>query len=721
MKKIILAQSAGFCFGVNRALESIYKLMNNGTKVVTLGPIIHNPQIVQQLENDGIKIVDSPENVPKGTTMVIRSHGVPASVKQECQELGVDFHDATCPFVAKIHKIVGGYKGDSYHVFIAGDENHPEVQGIMGNCECESTAFLNSSELADILERNPQLKNKQIILVAQTTFSITEWKKSVDFVRSLCTKLKIFDTICDATARRQSEAVEIAKNSDIMLVLGGKSSSNTNKLKEVCKPYCDTYLVETHKDLPIEKIKKACSIGVTAGASTPAVVIKEAIGKLENLENAVVENKDLDIFAESMTSFETNKSNLSSDQKIGIQQEEAQEKTIQVPDIGVSDESFEAMLEDSLKSLDGGRIVTGTVVNITPTEVFVDIGRKQAGIIPASELSFEDVENPEDVVKVGDKLELMITKTNDSEGTAMLSKKRVDSVKVWDEIKHTCENNQIIKCKVTEIIKGGVVARFKGIRVFIPASQASDRRVNNLDYLKDQEVDVRIIEFNKNRKRAVASIRVVLEEKRKQIEDKLWSELEVGRHINGTVTGLTSYGAFVDIGGIDGLLHMSELSWEKIKSPSELVKVGDEIDVYVKALDREANRISLGHKDPAADPWKVIERDYPVGSIVEVKIVSLTSFGAFASIIPGIEGLIHISQISNRRIDKPQDAISVGDTAMAMVTSVDIANHRVGLSIRKLLEDAMPEKKDSRTSQEYAKDLPENIFITSEDDYQKKF
>ncbi len=719
MKKITIAQSAGFCFGVNRALESVYKLIDKGTKVVTLGPIIHNPQIVHELDKKGVKIINSPSEVPKGTTMVIRSHGVPAKIKKQCIELGVEFHDATCPFVAKIHKIVANYRKNYQHVFIAGDKNHPEVQGIMGNCHCESTAFLNSEELIDILSKSPQLKDKEIILVAQTTFSVDEWRKSIELAKNLCTKLKIFDTICDATAKRQSEAQKIAEDSDIMLVLGGKTSSNTNKLKEVCKPYCDTYLVETHEDLPIEKIKKAHSIGVTAGASTPAVVIKEAIGIVDNLENSVIENKERDILADSLTDISADKKHLAEDQKIGGHEEVVKE--IEVPDIGINNESFEELLEDSLKSLDGGRIVKGTVINITPTEVFVDIGRKQAGIIPISELSFEDIEKASDVVKVGDELELMITKTNDSEGTAMLSKKRVDSVKVWDEIKEACENGTIIKCKVKEVIKGGVVADFKGVRVFIPASQASDRRNSKLEDLKNEEVQIKIIEFNKNRKRAVGSIRIVLEEKRKEIEDKLWSELEEGKKIKGTVTGITSYGAFVDIGGIDGLLHLSELSWNKIKNPSEVVNVGDEIDVYVKSLDREANRISLGHKNPEADPWKTIQRDYPVGSIVEVKIVSLTSFGAFASIIPGVEGLIHISQISNKRIDKPQDAISVGDTAMAMVTNVDIENHKIGLSIRKLLEDAMPEKKSSKTVPDYVDDLPENVFITSEEDYQKKF
>lgn len=647
MEDIVVAKSAGFCFGVNRALKIVYKLLDSDKQVYTLGPIIHNPQMVQELKDRGVIIADNPEDVSeKNSVLVIRSHGVPLSILNKIDNLKINVENATCPFVSKIHDIVN--KNDDSIILIAGNPNHPEVEGIKGHCITKSYVFNDNVSLKNLIESKSDIKNGKIIVVAQTTFSVNEWNKCVEIIKKECTNATVFDTICSATARRQSEAIELSQKSDMMIVIGGKQSSNTAKLASVCKENCETFLVETVADLPLNKIKEAKFIGVTAGASTPDGIIKEAISKM-------LEEKKMD------EEVETNA--------------EGNEK------------DFEQMLEESLKGLNSNSRVKGTVVNITPTEVFVDVGRKQAGFVPANELSNEPIDNIEDVIKVGDVLDLLIMKTNDVEGTIMLSKKRVDALKIWDEFKAAIDSKEIFTGKATDVIKGGVIVRCKGQKVFVPASLATLSRKDSLDQLKNKEVELRIVEVNENRRRAVGSIKSVLKEHEAEKLQKFWDSIEEGQKIEGTVKSLTSYGAFVDIGGVDGLLHISELSWERVKHPSDVLKVGQKINVYVKSLDKENGKISLGHKDPNANPWETLKKDYPEGSIVEVDIVGLTSFGAFGKVIPGIDGLIHISQISDKRIDKPQDVLKVGDKVMAMITSIDFDDKRVSLSIRRLLED----------------------------------
>ncbi len=722
MAIVRLAKSAGFCFGVNRALENVRKLLSQGEKVVTLGPIIHNPQIVDELSKHGVKIVKSPEEVLKDSIMVIRSHGVPADVKKQCTELGIKFLDATCPFVSKIHKIVEKYSTDDTVVLIAGDKNHPEVRGIIGNCKTKSIAFANSKEFEEIWSTGNYLIHKKIVIVAQTTFSTAEWNKILVIAKKLCTNLQIFDTICDATCKRQFEAQQLAKSSDAMIVIGGKNSSNTNKLKELCELYCDTYLVETAEEIPIRDIKGLNCIGITAGASTPSAVIGEAIKKLENLDNQSIQSNVESILDYNHSQFGDVKKSMDLDQKIGsLDDAVAPQPIVVVPDIdiGSSDENFAEMLEDSFKSFSESKLVKGTVENITATDVFVDIGRKQSGIIPRGELSIEDFDTPSDIVSLGDELELFVLETNENEGTVILSKKRVELSKAWDELQEVSENKSIISCSVTSVIKGGAIANYKGVRVFIPGSMISDRRNVNPEVINGKEVRVKIIEFDRARRRVVASMRAVLEEEKQEKERKVWESLEVGNRFDGTVRGIAKYGVFVDIGGVDGLLHVSELSWSKVSDPSQIVSVGNKIDVYVKSFDKEKKRIELGHKDPNADPWKIIERDYPIGSIVEVKAVRFAPFGVFVSVIPGVDGLIHISQISNKRINKPEDAIQIGDTAMAIVTKVDVSKRQVGLSIRKLLEDELAKNIASGETRISDDELPENVHFTTEEEYKR--
>ena len=644
--RIKKADSAGFCFGVNRAITIVNDLIGEGKTVCTLGPIIHNMEVVRELKERGCRPIESIDELKEGETLVIRSHGVKKSVIDELNSRGIDFKDATCPFVRKIHRIVSEAEPGTDVVLVAGNHEHPEVEGIISNCKSDCYTFNNEAELDKILDIILQKNYNSVIVAAQTTFDTKEWKKSVKKIKKVCTNAKIFDTICNATSVRQSEADLIAAQSDFMIVIGDRHSSNTGKLFNICKRRCpDTVLIETADELDLSRVRAAEQIGVTAGASTPARIIKEV----------------LDTMSEEIKSGET--TNL--------------------------EESFEELLEESLKNLNTNERVMGTVISIAPNEVQVDVGRKQTGFVPVSELSNDPSAKPEDIVKVGDEIELLIMKTNDQEGTIMLSKRRVDAQKSWEELQEKVDSQEILTSKVTEAVKGGVIVLYNGVRVFIPASQATASRDESLEDLVGQDVDFRLIEVSQRGryKRAIGSIRSVLKEQRAAQREEFWKNCEVGKRYTGVVKSLTSYGAFVDLGGVFGMIHISELSWTHIKHPSEVVNVGDTVEVYVKDINEETKKISLGFKNADDNPWEILKRDYPEGTVVNATIVGLTTFGAFANIIPGIDGLIHISQIANKRIDKPADVLSVGDTVEAKITAIDFDKKRVSLSMRALLPE----------------------------------
>ena len=648
MSKITVAKTAGFCFGVNRAVQMVHSLVEQGKSVWTLGPIIHNPQTLQELEEKGVRVAADPKDVPSGDTLVIRSHGVARSVLDEINRLGIPCADATCPFVKKIHKIVAEESGKGRVIFIAGDPSHPEVQGIIGHCSGEYFVFENAEAIKKYAEKNPESKNKLVSVVAQTTFSVSEWKNSVKILKKVYTNASIFDTICNATANRQSGAVELSHSCSVMVVIGGRQSSNTAKLYDVCRQNCSTFLVESADELPVDELREAESAGITAGASTPASIIKEVLVTMSE----IMENKDPVVMEDG------------------------------------ADSSFAEMLEESLKSLNTDEKVHGVVVGIAPNEIYVDVGRKQAGFVPLSELSADPNAKAEDLVKIGDEMDLLIMRTNDQEGTIMLSKKRLDAAKGWETITAAAEDESVLTGVVSEVIKGGLIVVSNGVRVFVPASQATASRGEPLEDLLKKEVKFRVIEVNRGRRRAVGSIRSVLKDERKALADKFWETAEENKEYTGTVKSLTSYGAFVDLGGIDGMIHISELSWARIKHPSEVVNVGDTVQVYIKSLDREKGKISLGYKRDEDNPWKILEREYPVGTVADVTVVGMTTFGAFARIIPGIDGLIHISQIADHRIEKPQDVLKIGDVVKAKITDIDFEKKRVSLSIRALLDEA---------------------------------
>ena len=636
---IRVAKTAGFCFGVKRAVEIVYNMLDEGKRVCTLGPIIHNMEMVNELKERGCNSIDSVEECPEGATVVIRSHGVCKNVYDKLSELGIDYVDATCPFVKKIHRIVKQAGEQNIPVLIAGNKNHPEIQGIMGHCAGDCFTFNSDDELNELIPKIPFEKNNDVFVVAQTTFSKKEWKKCLKTVKKVYTNAKIFDTICKATSERQEEAEEISSGSDLMIVIGDRHSSNTAKLYDICSRQCGrTFLIETAKELDKNLVSISRSIGVTAGASTPARIIKEV----------------LDTMSEEIKSSET-----------------------------VETESFEAMLEESLKNFNTNERVMGTVISIAPNEVIVDVGRKQSGFIPADELSNDPTLKPEDVVKVGDEVELLIMKTNDAEGTIMLSKRRVDAQKGWEELKELAETNEVLTGKVASVVKGGVIVVYNDNRVFIPASQATASRDESLEELVGQEVQFRLIEVSQKgrMRRVVGSIRSVLREQRAAQRATFWETCEVGKHYTGVVKSLTSYGAFVDLGGVFGMIHISELSWTHIKNPSEVVAVGDKVEVYVKDINEETKKISLGYKDPDANPWEILRRDYPIDTVVDATIVGLTTFGAFANVIPGIDGLIHISQIANQRIEKPEDVLKVGDKVKAKIIAIDFDKKRVSLKL----------------------------------------
>lgn len=633
---------------MNRAVTIVNNLLEEGKKVTTLGPIIHNPHMVAELAERGVEIADTPNDLSSmDRTLVIRSHGVPQSVIDEIEQKGISYENATCPFVSKIHQIVKDNSREGKVVLIAGDENHPEVQGIVGHCEGEHYIFKNYEDLGKLLKKLENIENISICVVAQTTYDVKEWKNCLKLLKKVYTNAKIFDTICSATSIRQSEAEELASISDIMVVIGGRQSSNTAKLFSVCKSKCErTYLIESAAELDDIALIDADIIGITAGASTPARIIKEVFNTMtENIEKT--------------------------------------ENTA---------ENFAELLEESLKNFNTDEKVHGVVVGIAPNEVYVDVGRKQAGFIPLAELSNDPNAKAEDLVKIGDELDLLIMRTNDQEGTIMLSKKRLDAIKGWDEIIKANEEDTPVTGFVTDVVKGGVIAVANGVRVFIPASQATATRGEPLENLLKKEVSFKIIEVNKGRRRAVGSIRAILKEERQKLADKFCETAEIGKKYTGTVKSLTSYGAFVDIGGIDGMIHISELSWGRIKHPSEVVKVGDTVEVYIKDLDREKGKISLGYKNTEDNPWEILKRDYPEGTVTEATIVGMTDFGAFANILPGIDGLIHISQISTERIEKPQDVLKIGDKVTVKITKIDFDKKRISLSIRELLEDKKSEE-----------------------------
>ena len=654
---MIVAKTAGFCCGVKRAVDMAYKAFegckDKGARIYTYGELIHNRSVTDDLAKKGAEKTDSLDCVAEGDVVIIRSHGVGPSVYEELNRRKAVIVDATCPNVKRIHELVRECASKGQLILIAGDKTHPEVQGSIGYGGVWCKVFDNCDELEDILRNNCENRKKGVAILSQTTYNIRMWDECIGRA-SQYDGVTVYNTICGATSRRQKEAEELSRRCDMMIIIGGRNSSNTAKLYDICSRSCECCLIENASELSGIDFSHARSIGISAGASTPAYIIEEV------------------------------------------------QKTMTETIANANDEefNFEEAIEQTFKKIYTGKRVSGVVTAVNSTEVIVDIGTKHTGYIPLSELSNDPNAKPSDIVKVGDEIDVIVTKLNDVDGIATLSKKQVDAQKGFEEIKKAYEAGEVLTGVVANVIKGGVIVVSNGMRIFVPASQTGVKIGEPLDSLLKTTVRFKVIELNEQRKRAVGSIRKVLAEERAEKKAKFFENAEPGQTVSGEVKSITDYGVFVDIGGVDGLIRKNDLTWARIKHPSEVVSVGDKIDVTIKDIDKETGKVSLIYKKPSDNPWYIFENNYSVGQVVEAKIVSITSFGAFAQIIPGIDGLIHISQIANQRVNNVADFLSVGQVVKAKIIESDIENKRVSLSIRAVLNDEENAKEDAQAKDE---------------------
>jgi len=652
MGEIILAKTAGFCFGVDNAVKLAFRtLSENPGNTCVLGEIIHNRQVLERMEQQGVRVVQDPGQLNNGDHVVIRAQGIGEDIYKELKNRNVIIHDATCPFVKRIHNLVREKHAEGCTIIIVGDRNHPEIIGINGWCGNKAYVVSSTEEVEDL----PDFTNC-VCVVAQTTMRPEKYNEIYDFIKKKFANTLKFDTICNATEVRQREAREISGTVDIMIVIGGKNSSNTQKLYEICSEKCPlTYKIETVAELPPLDIKNINTIGITAGASTPDWVIKEVIETMEEMMNKHEYEK----------SFE---------------------------------EAFE---ESEVNSLRAGEVVKGHIIGYNPNEVFVNLGYKADGTIPMEEFLDDPDFDPERDLKEGDEILVYITKVNDGEGNVSLSKKKVDLMVGMEEIEEAFNEKKPLEAVVKEVVNGGVVANYKGVRVFIPASQIAEHFVKDLNEFLNKKVKFEILEMSKNKRRVVGSRKNVLEKEKAKKLEEFWSTVEVGKEYTGTVKSLTNFGAFVDLGAVDGLIHLSELSWKKINKPSDVLKVGQKVTVRILGFDREKQKVSLGYKKPEDNPWFNIEKKYSVGDVVEGKIIRLVPFGAFVELEEGVEGLVHISQISNVHLAKPDEVLSVGQVVKMKVLEVNPELKKISLSIRDVEPiDPVRNNNDSAENQE---------------------
>ena len=629
--KIVLADNAGYCYGVRLAIDTALKSAATTGKIYTLGALIHNKTVIDKLQKAGIHTAREISDVPDDSTVLIRAHGVRKEDIQRLQAKNCTVIDATCPNVKKIHRIVEKESAEGRVIIIAGKKEHPEVIGIASRCD-----VFRITEDVDCLKKVClELSDKPLSVVAQTTFQKKLYEIFKNLIKSTCNNVRIFDTICSATELRQEEASRCSALADAAVIVGDKSSSNTNNLFAICSGKCrNTQFVESADQIDLEALQSAKTVFITAGASTPNEIIEEVYSKMTD-----------------------------------------EVKTVEA-------ESFEELLEQSFKTLHTGDKVTGTVTSINNTDITVDLGVKQAGYIPMTELSDDPNFNLAESIKIGDTVEAYVIRVNDVDGVITLSKRRLDAGKNWEKLEAAVESKEAYDGIIVEQNKGGVVAMVLGIKVFIPASQTGLPKDASFDTLLKSKQKVRITEVNKARRRVVGSIKAPMNDARREARAKVWEEIEVGKKYKGVVKSFTSYGAFVDIGGVDGMIHISELSWGRVNHPSDVLKIGQTIDTFVISLDPEKHKISLGYRDPADDPWVSFISKYHVDDIVPVKIVKFMPFGAFAEIIENVDGLIHISQITDHRIDKPEQVLKLGSTVDAKIVAIDEEKKKISLSIR---------------------------------------
>lgn len=659
--EIIIADNAGFCFGVKRAVELTQdELSKKENSMYSLGPLIHNPQVVEDFAKRGLKVLDSMdelgENPENNKKVIIRSHGVSKQIIQKMEEDNIEFTDTTCPYVKSIHNRVEEFKNQGYNIIIVGDPTHPEVMGINGWCNNEAyvvNSINDASELPDM---------DKICIVCQTTYKKEQFDKIVDTLKDKSKNIELFNTICNATKLRQESCKEVAAKVDFMIVIGGYHSSNTKKLAEISRENCKNVIhIETAGELDLNEIKKYKKIGITAGASTPDWIIKEVVDTMDNINDKNEElNEDMDM-GEAM-----------------------------------SEEMLEA-IENSFTSINRGDVIKGEVIFVTKDEVMVNINYKSDGIINREELSNDPDVNPKDLYSPGDEIDVFVVKMDDGEGNVVLSARRVDEFKNWDTVEEIYNNKERVECKVKSVVKGGLIAIVKDINGFMPASQISTEYVDDLNQYKGKTLIAKIIDFDKEKRRIILSRKEIEKEELENKRKELWTTIEEGQVIEGTVKRLTDFGAFVDIGGLDGLVHISDLSWNRIKHPSKVVDINQNIRVKVLSLDKERNRISLGLKQTTEEPWIAFSNNVSVGDIVEGKVVNILDFGAFIRLNEGVDGLLHVSQISNDHVDKPSDVLSVNDEVKVKVIDIDGEDKKISLSIKEIENDEKQEENQEQT------------------------
>lgn len=693
--KVIVAKNAGFCFGVRRAVKAVYEQLGRGSRVYTYGPIIHNPQVVEELASKGVVIVDDLDHI-EGGTIVIRSHGVPPQVYSLMKDKGLHVVDATCPYVKRVHNLVSRYYSRGYQIIIVGERDHPEVIGINGWCD-NSAYIVNDPEQVDSL---PHITKGCV--VAQTTTSYQRWEAILERLRDKVEQLEVFNTICNTTAVRQSEAESIAKMVDVMLVIGGKNSSNTQKLYSICKAHCPkTFAVETAKDIDVSVIGPGDTVGITAGASTPDWIIKEVIDMVSQLNG---EKKFLsEVNGQSADLKEEEK-------RAALEQSQ--------PEMSEDISSMEAF-ENAITDLRPGQVVRGTILKITPEEVIISLPYKSDGILPISELTLIDPHTGEVKWHEGDPIDVQVVKIDDGEGNVLLARKSLEKRLAWEELEDGFKSGKEFKGICTAVVKGGVLADVNGVRVFVPASHLSRRYVEDLNSLVGKPLRLRILELDRRNNRVVASQRVILQEEEEARKKALWDSIREGQVITGVVKKVTDFGAFVDIGGVDGLIHVSDLSWGHVGHPSEVVQENQTITVKVLSVDKERGRIALGYKQTLPQPWDNVAERYHVGDVVTGRVVRLTHFGAFVELEPGVDGLVHVSEVAEGHVNKPADVLQVGQAVNVKILDIKPEQRRISLSIKEALREQQ-EKEAAQTEKEYQTDEG-GLSVSLEELFPEKF
>lgn len=638
--KITLAKHSGFCFGVKEAIkkaeQTIKENKDNGLKIYSCGPLIHNKNVTDELEAQGLSIIKDPDEAEEGAVVIVRSHGEPESFYQKTAARQITVVDATCPFVKKIQRLVREAKDQGYHIVVIGDRHHPEVIGINGWCD-------NEASIVSSMEEAEQINNDRLFIVAQTTITTELFLEHVSYFKKKNKEVIVHNTICHATEERQKSCMETAIDSDLMVIIGGIDSSNSKKLYEIAKKYCaNTYFIENKESLPLKEVELCNKIGIAAGASTPERIIKEVIATMSEL---FTENKKDSMMHDLM------------------------------------DE-----IEKSLRLPRSGEIVNGEVIQVSNREIVVNLGCKKDGVIPRDEFTLEGDQELTDLFKEGDEIQAKVLKTDDGDGNILLSKKKLEVNEHWDEINNALENKSPINAKIVKQVNGGVIAVYKEVSGFIPLSQLSDKFIDKADEFMGRTLPVRVTKVDQKKNKVVFSHKAFLtEEKQKKVQE-IWDSLHVGDVVDGTVMRFTEYGAFVDIGGIDGLLHISEISWGKLKHPQEALKIGEKVQVKILSMNTEKGKISLGLKQNRPEPWTVIDENYQVGQIISGKIVQIKDYGAFVELEPGLDGLVHISEIAYKRVTNIADEISVGQEVSAKILEIDKERKRISLSIKETLE-----------------------------------